>query len=353
MKDLKATGLKVENGKLFILDQRLLPHQEVWLNCQSPAEMCEIIYQLQVRGAPLIGVAAAVSLAIFAEGGAGQSDIRHAAEKLNASRPTAVNLMAAMDRMVFKAERQNGDLTVDLTVAVLVKTAEEIFDEDVLLCEGMAKHGTQLIEDGDGILTHCNTGGLATVGIGTALGVIIRAHQLGKNIHVYVDETRPLLQGGRLTTWELEKAGVPYTLLCDNMAATLMRDGKIQKIFVGSDRVAANGDFANKIGTYTVAVNAKHHGVAFYPVAPYTTVDLNCPSGKEIPIEERVEDEVRGVAGHFNADFQKVVWSPKKCRVYNPAFDVTPVELISGLVLDSGVFTREQLQSGALKKRSN
>lgn len=345
MKNFISTALKIEDNQLFILDQTLLPHKEEWLHSKSPDEMCDIILQLKVRGAPLIGVAAACSLALYAQEGASVEEIKSAAEKLNQARPTAVNLMMAMDRMVFHNQNTQTE--------ELIRIAESIFSEDVELCEKMAQNGSELIQDGDGILTHCNTGGLATAGIGTAFGVILKAHQQNKKIHVFVDETRPLLQGGRLTTWELEKHGIPYTLICDNMAATLMRSGKIQKVFVGADRIALNGDFANKIGTYNVAVLAQYHKVNFHPVAPYTTIDFECESGKDIPIEERKKEEVQGVCGHLNGKKQEVLWAPEKASVYNPAFDVTPANLVTSLVLDSGVYTSEDLQNGQLKKRKN
>ncbi|HLP31022.1 MAG TPA: S-methyl-5-thioribose-1-phosphate isomerase, partial [Geothrix sp.] len=245
---------------------------------------------------------------------------------LRAARPTAVNLMWAMDRMKDASDP--------------VAEAQAIFEEDVRLCEGMAQHGAALIQDGEGLLTHCNTGGLATAGIGTALGVIRRAFEQGKRIHVYADETRPLLQGGRLTAWELRKLGIPATLVTDSMAALLMRDGRVQRVLVGSDRVAANGDFANKVGTYGVAVQAHHHGVPFHPVAPFSTVDLTCPNGAAIPIEERDPAEVRG--------FGPLRWAPEGMPAWNPSFDVTPVDLVTSLVLDRGVLSREQLQAGAL-----
>lgn len=316
---MKSLGLCYEGGRLLVLDQQRLPREELWLECRSPEDMINCIRALKVRGAPLIGVAAALALAQYAESGTSMDLVREAAHGLRKARPTAVNLMAAVDRVVLSHEPR--DLSVDFIVA----QAERIFTEDVALCEGMAHHGSPLIEDGDHILTHCNTGGLATVGVGTALGVVRRAFEEGKRIHVYVDETRPLLQGARLTTWELEKLGIPYTLICDNMAPFVMSQGKIKKIFVGSDRIAANGDFANKVGTYGVAVAAKHHGIPFYVVAPSTTVDLQCPSGREIPIEEREPDEVR--AG----------FSPTQSPVYNPSFDVTPAALVTGIVLDRGV----------------
>lgn len=205
----------------------------------------------------------------------------------------------------------------------------------------MADHGEALIKDGDNILTHCNTGGLVTAGIGTALGVVIRAHNKGKKVHVYVDETRSLLQGARLTTWELEKNGIPYTLNCDNMAAALMQTGKVQSIFVDADRIALNGDFANKIGTYNLAVLAHFHNIPFYVVAPYTTIDFNCKNGANIPIEQCMMDEVRGAKGSFG----EVIWSLENSQVFNPAFDVTPAELVTAFVLSSGLIAPSKIDS--------
>lgn len=332
MKELHSLGLRHSENNLLVLDQQMLPDKSIWLHAKSPTEMIDIIQKLKVRGAPLIGVAAALSLAKFAETTSDTALIRKTAQQLRDARPTAVNLMNAIDRML----ENLGNLT---------KTAEMIFEEDVQLCEKMATNGAALIEDGDSILTHCNTGGLATAGIGTALGVIRKAHEQGKKIHVYVDETRPLLQGGRLTAWELTQLKIPHTLICDNMAATLMRDGKITRAFVGADRIAVNGDFANKIGTYNVAVICKHHGIPFYTVAPKTTVDLNCATGKDIPIEQRAAKEVRGAAGSFG----DVTWAPLESPVFNPAFDVTPAELLTGIVLDTAVYSRSELASGALK----
>ena len=240
MKKLISTALRFENNQLKVLNQRLLPQLEEWVVCQNPTHMCEIIRTLQVRGAPLIGVAAALSLAHFAESSATESEIVKAANDLKNARPTAVNLSYCIDQLLQNKQK-------------IVETAEKLFEEDAELCENIAKHGSRLFENQDSVLTHCNTGGLVTTGIGTALGVLFRAQEEGKNIHVFVDETRPLLQAGRLTTWELQRASIPHTLICDNMAASLMRAGKIQKVIVGADRIARNGDFANKIGTYSVA----------------------------------------------------------------------------------------------------
>ncbi len=336
MTSLISRGLRFENNRLFILDQQKLPGKEEWLESDSPESMAGIIRELKVRGAPLIGIAASLSLALCARKGAGKKEMRKAARQLRESRPTAVNLMAALDRML---DVLNAD-------GSLMEKAREIFYEDRELCENMAIHGASLVEDGDSILTHCNTGGIATAGIGTALGVITKAHRQGKRVRVYVDETRPLLQGGRLTAWELGSIGVPYTLICDNMAASLMAKGKIRKVFVGADRIAINGDFANKTGTYSVAVSARYHKIPFYPVAPYTTIDFSCRSGEDIPIEERKPGEVRGASGSFGS----VCWSPGDCEVYNPAFDVTPVELVTSLISDRGVFSKEQLKNGCLTR---
>ncbi len=316
MKTLISLALTSDNAALRLLDQRRLPHSENFIDCRDPAHMVELIQTLAVRGAPLIGVAAALALAHYAHHGANAEQVRAAAARLRDARPTAVNLMAAVDRVLSVSE---------LTPASIIGEAESLFEEDVAACEAMAERGAALVADGDSILTHCNAGGLVTAGIGTALGVLRRAHQQGKRIHVFVDETRPLLQGARITAWELARFGIPHTLICDNMAGALMALGKVQKVFVGADRIARNGDFANKIGTYSVAVLAHHHQIPFYVVAPRTTFDAECASGREIPIELRPADEVR--AGN----------SPSACQVYNPAFDVTPRALITGIVLDDGM----------------
>ena len=328
MNPFESLGLKHDGRTLWVLDQTQLPDTEAWLDGSSPEAMVALIQRLAVRGAPLIGVAAATCLATFAHRGASAADYAKACAALRAARPTAVNLMWAMDRM-----KDATDPVAD---------AQAIFDEDVRLCEGMATHGAALIQDGEGLLTHCNTGGLATAGIGTALGVIRRAFEQGKHIHVYADETRPLLQGGRLTAWELTKLGIPSTLITDSMAALLLRDGKVQRVLVGSDRVAANGDFANKVGTYGLAVQARFHGVPFHPVAPFSTVDLACPDGAAIPIEERNQAEVRG--------FGSLRWAPEGMPTWNPSFDVTPVDLVTSLVLDRGVYSAGQLRSGVLAR---
>jgi methylthioribose-1-phosphate isomerase len=242
--------------------------------------------------------------------------------------------MWAMDRMT--AILEGGRCKDDVVVAELLAEAEAIFEEDVALCEAMARQGLPLFSAGESVLTHCNSGGLATAGAGTALGVIRRAWEAGKVVHVFVDETRPLLQGARLTAWELARLGIPHTLVTDSMAALLLRDGRVQRVLTGADRVAANGDFANKVGTYGLAVQCRHHGVPFHPVAPWSTVDLACPGGDAIPIEQRDPAEVRST------------WAAETTPAYNPSFDVTPATLVTSLVLDRGVLTAADLEAGAL-----
>ncbi len=316
------TSLSIRfDGALALLDQTALPDREVWRDASDPVALEEAIRALRVRGAPAIGVAAALCLGGLARRGAAPAELRAAAARLRAARPTAVNLMWAMDRMVAAIDAGRDPLAEALAV----------FDDDVASCDAMARHGAALLGDGD-VLTHCNTGGLATAGVGTALGVIRRAWESGTRLHVWVDETRPLLQGARLTAWELGKLGIPHTLVTDSMAAGLMRDGRVQVVLVGADRIARNGDFANKVGTYGVAVLARHHGVPFHVVAPWSTVDLACPDGRAIPIEERDPAEVRGVVGPVAAR-----WAPAGVRVHNPAFDVTPAALVTSFVLDTGV----------------
>lgn len=303
---MRSLALTFADHQLRILDQTLLPQEERWLSIYGAEDMIKAIQRLAVRGAPLIGVAAAFALTLE------KKDLLAKARALREARPTAVNLMHAMDRMI-RAIQEKKDL---------YKEAMCIAEEDQKLCQNMAERAAAYIQDGDGVLTHCNTGGLATAGVGTALGAIRLAHESGKKIHVYVDETRPLLQGARLTTWELRKLGIPYTLITDSMAAFLMSKGKIQAAFVGADRIAVNGDVANKIGTYGVAVSCFYHKIPFYVVAPSTTYDPLCQTGADIPIEERDPEEVR--AGK----------SPKDATAWNPAFDVTPRALIRKIILE-------------------
>jgi methylthioribose-1-phosphate isomerase len=315
------------HGGLQVLDQRALPDDELWLDGNAPEAMWQHIETLAVRGAPMIGVAAACCLAGMCERAAvSRDDLCRAADYLESARPTAVNLRYCCEAIRVAARAADDAAWRD----AVSRAAERLLRRETEMCDRMAALGAALVNDGDGILTHCNTGSLAVPGCGTALGVIRLAHRQGKKIHVYVDETRPLLQGGRLTTYELRREGIPYTLIADNMAATLMRDGKIQRIFVGADRIAINGDFANKIGTYTVAVLARYHGIPFHAVAPASTIDPHCADGSAIPIEQRNADEVRGARGQR--------WAPADAPVYNPAFDVTPMTLVTSHVLDTGVF---------------
>ncbi|EKY3245229.1 S-methyl-5-thioribose-1-phosphate isomerase [Cronobacter dublinensis] len=335
MQTLQTTSLRVVDNTLWILDQQALPQQKNWLPADTVDALIGHIHALRVRGAPLIGLSASLLLALLAEHGMTRDALGQALEVLRAARPTAVNLMNNLDRM--KQALAQPDYATALGAEAL-----RLVQEDRELCERIARAGSALVTPGSRLLTHCNTGGLATAGVGTALGVIARAHEEGNVANVWVDETRPLLQGGRLTAWELGELGVPYQLITDSMAASLMAQGLVDAVWVGADRIAANGDVANKIGTYSLAVLAQFHHVPFYVAAPQTTLDPACPNGAAIPIEQRAAAEVTGVAGSFGA----VQWAPEEARVYNPAFDVTPASLISGWVLDGGVVTPEEVAKG-------
>jgi methylthioribose-1-phosphate isomerase len=313
-----------------ILDQRQLPAREVYRDLRTVDEVREAIVTLAVRGAPAIGIAGAMGLTLALDGS--ESDGRTVLEKLSAAeghirdaRPTAVNLAWAVER-IMQAARDAGET---LTRSTLIDEATAILDEDRAMCRAIGMHGASLIPDGARVLTHCNTGALATGGIGTALAAVYAAVEQGKRVEVFADETRPLLQGSRLTAWELQRAGIPVTVLVDGAAASLMATRGVDLCIVGADRIAANGDVANKIGTYQLAIAAKHHGVPFYVAAPSSTFDARIPSGREIRIEQRAADEVRCGAGSMTA--------PPDVDVYNPAFDVTPASLISAIVSDQGV----------------
>lgn len=340
MQTLRTTSLQVHDNQLWILDQQALPQQKNWLPAYSVEALVDHIHALRVRGAPLIGLSASLLLALLAEKGMPQAELAEALETLRAARPTAVNLMNNLDRMKLA-------LAQEQFVTALSFEALRLVEEDKKLCDSIAHGGSALVTPGSRILTHCNTGGLATAGVGTALGVIAHAHQEGKVQSVWVDETRPLLQGGRLTAWELGELGIPYQLITDSMAASLMARKQVDAIWVGADRIAANGDVANKIGTYSLAVLAHYHGIPFYVAAPHTTLDAHCPNGDAIPIEQRAASEVTGVAGSFGS----VQWAPDDAQVYNPAFDVTPAALISAWVLDTGVVTPERVKAGVFQPR--
>ena len=324
------------SGRLSLLDQTLLPTEERWIEVGSVEALVEAIRALRVRGAPAIGIAAAMGLAAAMRGiTAGPRNaflalIERSAEAIRAARPTAVNLGWAMDRMVRRAGATSGGAPQIL--AALEAEAQAIWDEDRDACERMAEHGQALLRHGGTeaqghggtveVLTHCNTGWLATGGIGTALGIVHLAAERGKKLHVWVDETRPLLQGARLTAWELNRAGIPHTVIPDGAAAGLMARGEVDVVLVGADRIARNGDVANKLGTYPLAIAARRHGVPFYSVAPSSSFDPACASGDTIEIELRSAAELTAPAGS---------------AVFNPAFDVTPAELITGWVTERGI----------------
>jgi methylthioribose-1-phosphate isomerase len=325
--------IEMADGVVKMIDQRKLPIEFEIVECRDYRAVATAIKDMTIRGAPAIGAAAAFGLALAARGSTAATrdsllrDLDLAAKVLQATRPTAVNLKWAIDRVMTKARKANFGAN-DLREAVMVE-AQLIAEEDVQTNKRMAENGATLIDDGDTILHHCNTGPLATVDIGTALGCIIEAHRQGKKVHVLVDETRPRLQGARLTAWELQQYGVPMTLIADNAAGHFMRLGKVHKVFVGSDRVAANGDVANKIGTYKLAVVAKENGVPFYPVMPTSTIDMTLARGDDIPIEERDAREVTHIDG--------VQIAPEGVPVANPAFDVTPHRYVTALVTERAI----------------
>jgi methylthioribose-1-phosphate isomerase len=310
---VRVSALRWTGDSLQLLDQRLLPNEEKWIVCSDASSVAAAIRDMVVRGAPAIGVAAAFGIALAARRG---DDVKEAADLLRKTRPTAVNLGWAIDRML----AASGDL---------VKEAERMFEEDVAANRRIGRYGAELLGQRATVLTHCNAGALATAGYGTALGVIRAAVESGKVIDVFAGETRPYLQGARLTAWELQKEGIDVTLITDNMAGHFFQQERFDAVVVGADRIAANGDSANKIGTYTLAVLAHAHGVPFYIAAPVSTIDTACPTGDAIPIEERSAAEV--VEG-----FGKRI-APEGIKVRNPAFDVTPARLITAIITDRGV----------------
>lgn len=325
-------------GWLELIDQRLLPGHFEILHCKTPSQLFEAIATLAVRGAPAIGVAAAYGVCLAFRTCQGDSvsqalDIVHiTCDDLAASRPTAVNLFWALERMKKSAAdfiTANPECSLDAFKQALLDEAHTICNEDKQMCEAIGVNGESLIPEGGAVLTHCNAGALATAGIGTALAPMYVAHKNGKRFRVYVDETRPLLQGARLTAWELTRAKIEAILICDNMAASLMQAGKIHAVITGADRIAANGDAANKIGTLGVSILAKHYGIPFYIAAPSSTFDLTLGSGGQIPIEQRSAEEVCNFGQHPTA--------PEGVSVYNPAFDVTPAENITAIITDRGL----------------
>lgn len=320
-----------------MIDQRKLPAQEVYVRCRTAAEVARAIKTMVIRGAPAIGVAAAYGIALGMRRSTATGTQKFAAEffktceLMAATRPTAVNLFWAIDRMKRSfADGASAGESVEQLMERLDREAERIHDEDVASCRAMGAHGATVVPAEARILTHCNAGALATAGYGTALGVVRGAVEAGKHVVVFADETRPFLQGARLTAWELVRDGIDTTIITDNMAGALMRQGKVNFVVVGADRIAANGDTANKIGTYGVAVLAREHNIPFYVAAPLSTIDLNTPDGSRIPIEERNSREVTHVGGAQLA--------PDGAHVWNPAFDVTPHHLIAGIITECGIF---------------
>ena len=322
-----------KDGVRFI-DQRKLPTEETYVTSRTYQEVADAIRGMVVRGAPAIGVAAAMGIALAVRDSRAQTvaelrgDFEHAGKVLSATRPTAVNLSWGISRMRNRLAELSHRPIPEIKAA-LAREAQQMHAEDIAANQAMGKHGAVLLPASGGVLTHCNAGALATCGYGTALGVIRAGIEAGKALHVFADETRPFLQGSRLTAWELAKDGIPTTVISDNMAGAVMRQGKIAAVVVGADRIAANGDVANKIGTYTVAVLAKENGVPFYVAAPWSTVDMNTAGGEQIPIEQRAASEVTHMAG------KQLV--PDGVLVENPAFDVTPHRYIAAIVTERGV----------------
>lgn len=332
-------------GTLWLIDQTLLPGEFREMECSTVEEVWEAIKVLRVRGAPAIGVSAAYGLVIGTQSARNKArveldaELQRVQEYLASSRPTAVNLFWALNRMMRTANAHPALSAVEMHDLLLME-AKSIDAEDKQMCLDIGRHGSELLADGFGVLTHCNAGGLATAGDGTALSVMFAAAAAGKSLHIFADETRPLLQGARLTSWELQQRGIPVTVICDNAAAKVMREGRIQAVVTGADRIAANGDAANKIGTYGVAVLAKFHDIPFYVAAPSSTFDLSLSSGLDIPIEQRDRNEI---AGELRA-----MTVPVGVPVYNPAFDVTPAELITGIITQYGVIespTTDRIQT--------
>lgn len=321
----RADGPPEAGSYVIMIDQRRLPREQVFVTCRTYEEVAEAIRTMVIRGAPAIGVAAAMGVALGVQQSA---DFETVCATLAATRPTAVNLFWAIERMK-RLHCTLGDVSHPERARKMIDEARQIRLEDIAMCREIGRHGAALVPDGKTVLTHCNAGALATAGYGTALGVIRAAVEAGKKIDVFADETRPFLQGARLTAWELQQDGIPTTLITDNMAGHFLRSGRIGCVVVGADRIAGNGDVANKIGTYSVAVLAKENGVPFYVAAPTSTFDLTLESGDEIPIEQRPAEEVTHVFG--------VPVAPENMPVENPAFDITPARYVSAIICEKGV----------------
>lgn len=330
------------HGRIRLIDQTLLPSELKYIYCEDLKSVWHAIKTLMVRGAPAIGIAGAMGVVLGAKDINTEDvdtflqELKRVTAYLGSSRPTAVNLFWGITRMERIAQEKNGN-SVQKIKELLLEEALKIQNEDKAICRQIGENGAGFIKDGSSILTHCNAGGLATADYGTALAVLFKAKEQGKKIKVYADETRPLLQGSRLTAWELMHAGIDVTLICDNMAAHVMKQGKVQGVIVGADRIAANGDTANKIGTYGVSILAKEHGIPFYVAAPVSTFDLSIKSGEDIPIEERSPEEVTHGFGKRTA--------PEGVKVFNPAFDVTPAKNITAIITEKGVINRPSYES--------
>ncbi len=320
-----------KNGRLDVLDQRKLPHRRAYIRCRTVEQLAVAIERLAIRGAPLIGIAAAYGLALSiwrSPSGRETKDFEKARGRLARTRPTAVNLFWALERMA-KKYYSLSPADPGPRRRALLQEARDIHRQDAEICQRIGQYGARLLPRGCSVLTHCNTGALATGGIGTALGIITTAYGQGRVSVVYVDETRPLLQGSRLTYWELRQQRIPAILICDNMAASLMDRKKVEAVMVGADRIADNGDFANKIGTYSLAVLAAYHGIPFYVAAPTSTIDVRIKDRSAIPIEQRDAEEVLGL--------QQCRAAMRKAQAYNPAFDTTPAELVTAIITEKGV----------------
>lgn len=344
--DQVIVSLRWNANHLELLDQRLLPEEILYLNLTKVTEVWEAIRQLKVRGAPAIGITAAYGVYFAAQRFIEQNplaatsevveEVKRQAEYLATSRPTAVNLFWALDRMKLRSEALSSTIPASLSAGLLIE-AQQIHAEDEETCRMIGEHALTLFESGMGVLTHCNAGGLATAKYGTALAPFYLALEKGIDLKVFADETRPVLQGARLTAFELQQAGVDVTLICDNMAGVVMAKGWIQAVIVGTDRVAANGDVANKIGTYSVAVLAKAHNIPFYVACPLSTIDLNTPTGDQIPIEERHPDEITQGFGKRTA--------PQGIKVFNPAFDITPHQYVTAIITEKGIIRPSYLEN--------
>lgn len=330
-----AVNVRREGDVLVTLDQSLLPNVTKYLDLTTAEEMWEAIYSLRVRGAPAIGIFAGYAMAILAKKipapdfDTFYKEYTRLSDYLNSSRPTAVNLSCMLRRMDGVVKAHQNAPHAELLDALDVE-AKAIHDEDIAMCRKISEYGLSLLKDGDGVITHCNAGPIATSRYGTAQGPFYLSKEAGLNIHVYVDETRPLLQGARLTSYELTKAGVPCTLICDNMASLVMKQGKVQAVFFGCDRIARNGDVANKIGSSGLAIIANHYGIPVYSLGPSTTIDFACPTGDDIPIEERPHSEIKELF------YEKPMALPE-VQCYNPAFDVTDHSLLAGIITERGI----------------